>query len=206
MIRQRVHLRRVGVGEVILRVLVTALGLALMFYGAMALLAALKLAPSTINSISAYRTIEHALQSITAHNITGTDRIITAAAGVACLLIFAPLCWRALPRPYLARTPATLPDQPDPGTTEIAPRALERAVELAAQGDPRVQRARARSNADVVELDVELGDLDGELLSPLSELQQRVRHRLGEQGLPPVRIDVTLTGATVHTLEKENHS
>lgn len=47
------HLRRPGVAEVMLRLVVSLPALSLIFYGAMLALAAVKLGPHTINSISA---------------------------------------------------------------------------------------------------------------------------------------------------------
>ena len=204
MIRQRVHLRSGVLVELLLRMLVSVLGLALVFYGAMVLLAALKLSPSTINQISGYRTVQHALESITAANISGQDRIIVAVAGVLCLIIFGWLAWRSLPRPYLARTRIALDQDQERGQTEIAPRALERAAQLIAHRDPHVTDARARSDQHAVEITVQLRDLDLDLLEPMQRIQGRVRDGLAEQGFPAVAIDLTLAGATISHPTQEN--
>ena len=141
MIRQRVHLRRLRADVVVVRLLVSLLALALVFYGVMVVLVACKVSPHTVNGISAYRTVYDQLTAITAGDITGRDRIIVAVAGVLCLIVFAPLAWRALPRPYLARGAVDLEDGPGPGHTQLAPpsdRACRRG------GGPRASAGRPR--------------------------------------------------------------
>jgi hypothetical protein len=203
MTRQRVHLRRNAVADVALRLLVTILSLALIFYGAMVLLAALKLSPVTIDHVSGYRAIDRTLSNITAASITGRDRIIIAAAGLGCLCVFGPLAWWSLPRPYLVRTALDL-DQPSArGRTAIGPRAMERAAEHAAQRDPFVAGARARAQAGGVELDVTLRDPDGPLIEPLERVRSRVQRSLDRHGLPAVAIQVTLTAVDLEPTPKE---
>ncbi|HLI58537.1 MAG TPA: hypothetical protein VKV21_02610 [Solirubrobacteraceae bacterium] len=193
MIRQRVRLRRFGVAEALMRLLVSLLALAAIWYGAMVILAAIKVSPDTINGISAYRTVYHVLIAIDARSITGRDRIIVAAAGVLCLLVFAPAAWRALPRPYLARTGIALGDESGPGVTELAPRALERTAEVAATAHPRVRQAAARYGSGTVDVHVELSD-DDDLTGTLRSIQHHVRERLREHGVPDGPVDVTFAG------------
>ena len=193
MIRQRVHLRRLRADIVVLRLLVSLLALALVFYGVMVVLVACKVSPHTVNGISAYRTVYDQLTAITARDITGRDRIIVAVAGVLCLIVFAPLAWRALPRPYLARGAVGLEDGPGPGHTELAPRAIERAGEVAAREHPQVDRVAGRYDTDTLELQVRLTD-GADLPVTLRAIQQRVVEALRTQGMPARTVDVTLTG------------
>ena len=180
-----------------MRLLVTALGLALVFYGAIVVLAACKVSATTLNDISAYRTVFHQLSSITAEDITVRDRVIVAAAGVACLIVFTPLAWRAIPRPYLVRTTVGI-DDPNGhghghGATEVAPRAVERCAELAAAAHPSVADASARCAIGSVDVRVQLIEGD-ELRDTLRAVQQRIRDAATTQGLPDQTIDVTLAG------------
>ena len=173
--------------------MIGSFALAAIFYGAMVILAALKLSPHTINTISAYHTVEARLSSITARDITGTDRIIVAVAGVLCLIVFAPLAWQALPRPYLARTDVDLDDHSQAGQTDVAPRAIERAAELAAGEHAQVTDAAARYGHGV--LDVRVDVADGEdLPGTLRGVQARVRDALDRHELPVSAVDITLAG------------
>ena len=118
-----------------------------------------------------------------------------AAAGIACLIVFAPLAWRALPRPYLGRGAIDLDDGPGPGRTELAPRALERVAEVAAHGHPQVTRAMGRLDTDTLELRIRLREAD-ELPATLRAVQQRVVAALATEGVPAQSVDVTLAGLT----------
>jgi hypothetical protein len=193
MTRQRVHLRRFAVTELVMRLLVSALALALVYYGAIVVLGACKVSPSTLNDISAYRTVYDQLASITAADISGRDRLIVAIAGVACFLAFAPLAWRALPRPYLARTADELDDDSGPGRTEIGPRAFERVAELAAAQEPAVAGASARYRVGAVDVRVQLTSAP-ELADQLRHVQDRVRAAVASHQLPDRIVDVTFAG------------
>jgi hypothetical protein len=193
MIRQRVHLHRFAITDVVMRLLVTAFGAAIAYYGAILVLGACKVSPDTLNDVSAYRTVYDQLASITAADITGRDRLIVAAAGVVCFLVLAPLAWRALPRPFLARTTDDLDDGSAPGRTEVAPRAFERVAELAAAEQPSVVHAAARYGVDAVDVRVELTS-GLEFTHTLREVQDRVRAAVAAHGLPDRLVDVTLAG------------
>lgn len=192
MFRQRLHARRGVIAAAIMRLVVILVALALVWYGAMTILAALKaVSPHSINAISDYRTIYNHLTSITAGQITGRDRIIVAAAGLVCLVIFAPLTWRSLPRPYLARGELDLSDTAQRGTTLVAPRAIERAAEYAALEHPSVLGAAGRYGTDRLAVSVTVRDA-GELADTLPAIQTRVRDAQAEHDLPRLPVDVTL--------------
>ncbi len=175
-----------------LRVTVSLLAAAVIFYGAMVVLAACKVGAHTINSISGYETIYDHLTRITAGAITGRDRIIVAVAGILCPIVFAPLAWRTLPRPYFARGAVDLDDGDGRGQTELAPRAIERAAEIAAQQDPRVDTAAGRYATDRLRVQVSLRG-SGDLPVTLRAVQRRVTDTLATQGLPTQPVGVILT-------------
>jgi hypothetical protein len=191
--RQRIHVRRFAITELVMRLLVTALAAAIVYYGAMVVLGAFKARPDTLNEISAYRTVFDQLSSIAPSDITGRDRVIVAIAGVVCLLVFAPLAWRAISRPYLARSPDRLDDGAGPGRTEIGPRAYERLAEIAALRDRAVARASARSGADALDVQVQLSS-DLTFIDDLRHVQERVREAIAAHGLPDRSVDVTFAG------------
>lgn len=176
-----------------MRLLVILAALALVWYGVMTILAALKaVSPHSINAISGYRTIYDHLTSISAAQITGRDRIIVAIAGLVCLGAFAPLAWRSLPRPYLARGELDLSGT-SRGTTLVAPRAIERAAESAALEHPWVVGAAGRYGTDQLAVSVTMRHAE-ELADTLPAIQSRVRDALAEHDLPRLSVDVTLAG------------
>lgn len=196
MTRQRIRVRQIGLSDLGLRLLVSLLAVAIAFYGVMVVLAALKVDPRTIDHASAYRTVYHHLTSITADQISGRDRLIVAAAGLLCAALFGPVAWRALPRPYLARTGLDTPAAPGSGSTDVAPRAIERIAEVAARHSTNVEDATARYGTATVDLRVRLRNAE-RLLEELTDIQQRAREGIRAHGLPDTTtIDVTLAGAS----------
>ncbi|MGI8429152.1 MAG: hypothetical protein ACR2OB_07585 [Solirubrobacteraceae bacterium] len=201
MTRQRLRTRRFAVVEALLRLVGVVAGAGLIWYGAMTILLAVKISPHTINAISAYRTVYDHLAALTAAGITGQVRVIVAISGVAGFVVLAPLAWRALPRPYLTRRELDISADTDLGRTVIAPRAIERTVELAALGHPFVVGAAGRYGADDVSLAVTVRQAS-ELAETLSAVQERVAGALARHELPGLPINVTLTGFTPHKQRK----
>lgn len=194
MIRQRLRTRRFAPAELLLRLVVAVAALALIWYGAMTVLLALKvISPHAVNAISGYRTIYDQLTGITVVDVTGRVRIIVAIAGVACFAVFAPLAWRALPRPRLARGSLELTGGDQRGTTKVAPRAIERAAEVAALSHPLVLGAAGRYGTEDLSVSVTVRQ-HGALPDTLRGTQQRVASALAEHQLPPLPVNVTLTG------------
>lgn len=191
--RQRLRARRFPLAQLLLRLITVLAGLALIWYGAMTVLLALKASPHTVNGISAYRTIYDHLVTITAQDLTGRVRIIVAIAGVVCLLVFALLSWRALPRPYLTRGELDLSEEAGRGRTVIAARAIERAAEVAALQHPLVVGAAGRYGTEDVGVAVTVRQA-GELAHTLPAIQQRVADALREHDLPSLPINITLVG------------
>jgi len=80
--RQRLRLRVAPV-ELLSRLVLVILCLALVWYGAMVILLALKVAPTTVETLSGYRTVYEYLAHIGASDVTGTVRVILGLAGFA---------------------------------------------------------------------------------------------------------------------------
>lgn len=191
--RQRLRTRSFPLAQLPLRLITVLAGLALIWYGAMTVLLALKIGPHAVNRLSGYRTIYDHLATITTRDITGRVRIIVAIAGLACFLVFATLAWRALPRPYLARGELDLSRDAARGSTTIAPRAIERAIEVAALEHPMVVGAAGRYETEAVNLAITFRHA-GELGRALPAVQHRAAGALQAHGLPPLAINVSLTG------------
>jgi hypothetical protein len=191
MLRQRLRTRGLGMGLLIGRLLVALVAIAGIWYGAMTILLALKVSPHAVNEISAYRTIYRQLAAIGPADITARVRIIVAIAGVLCFALFAPLAVRSLPRPYLARGEVVLPLPGQCGASTVAPRAIERAGELAAIQEPRITRAAGRYETGELHLAVSVSSCEG-LLATLSAVRHRVASTLDEHELPRVPVRVTL--------------
>jgi hypothetical protein len=191
MLRQRLTTRE-SPAAFVGKLLVLLFGAALVWYGLMLALLALKVAPATINSISGYRGAYDALTGISPADITGTTRGIVAVAGVLAFLLFGYLALRALPRPYLVRHDLELDAGPR-GDTIVAPRAVERLAESAALGHASVVGAAGRYGTDELSLSVSVGRARG-LADALTEIHERVLRAFDDHDLPRMPVRVTLTG------------
>jgi len=175
------------------RLLVAVFALALIWYGVMVVLLALKFAPGPIDAISGYRSAFDVLAGLTAQDITPTVRAITAGAGVVCLMVFGLVAYRALPRPYITRRPLELAAGDGHGDVRVGARAIERLAEHAAREHPGVASASGRFATDALTVGVGV-HRPGELAELLPDVQRRVRSQLERHELPVLRVDVTLTG------------
>ena len=107
MLRQRLR-TRTSPAALLGRVVVIVFALALVWYGLMTLLLALKVSPATVESISGYRTVYDELAGTSASDVRdSTTRLIVGLAGLAALLVFGFLALKEIPRPYLARRTVT---------------------------------------------------------------------------------------------------
>jgi hypothetical protein len=174
------------------RALTVLLALALIWYGLMTILLAFKVAPSTVNAISGYRTAFAFLAGLTAGDVDGVTRAIVAGAGVLAFVVFGYLALKALPRPYLARRELELAHD-DHGEVQVAPRAFERLAEAAASRDGAVASAAGRYGVDnlTVLLTVRRAR---DLAQTLEGAQRRVVEALEQHGLPAMPVNVTLAG------------
>ena len=192
MLRQRIHVEGSSTAAAVGRFLVALLGVAIAYYGLMLMLLAFKVSPSTVNDISGYRTAFDYLAELAPGDISSTDRAIIAGVAILLALIALFLLWRGLPRPHLARH-AVKVTETDLGTTEVQPRAVERAVERAALGHPAVVGARARYDDDGIALAV-TSDRAPDLVTTLREVEDRAFQSLDKHQLELERVDVTLAG------------
>ena len=190
MLRQRVRARSSPVARVITDAFVVVLGLALVWGGAMLVLLALKGSPSTVDSLSGYRTAYDYLAGLAPQDITAAVRRVAAIGGLSVALIFGYLAWRAVPRPYLARTNLRLSGD-ERGTVDVNARAIERAAELAVMDHPAVAAARARYATDDLTVDISVNRADA-LPATLDDVHRRARDSLVRHELPALPVYLTL--------------
>jgi hypothetical protein len=190
MLRQRVRARSYPIARLAADAVVVVLALALVWGGAMLVLLAFKTSPATIDGLSGYRTAYDYLTSLGPQDIGPSTRLIVALAGVAACVIFGYLAWRAVPRPYLARTDLRMTAD-GRGSVDVKARAIERAVEIAALDHPAVAAAHARYATDDVTLHVSASHADA-LGGMLQDVHQRVRDSLARHELPPLPVNITL--------------
>jgi hypothetical protein len=190
--RQRVR-ERPSVLAVIGRLVPLVLALALIWYGAMLVLLAAKVSPSTVNELSGYRTIYNYLSGLTPADVDGgATRAILAGAGVAGFLVFGLLAFKQLPRPYLARRELPLADD-GRGSVVVEPRAIERVAEVAAKSHPAITDARGRYSIDDLTVGVNVRRAR-DLAQILQSAQVRVVEALEQHELPAMPVHVTLVG------------
>ena len=191
MLRQRIRDRGSWV-EPVGKIILILFCLALAWYGLMVVLLAFGVSAGAVETISGYRTIYDNLAGIDGDDITGRVRLIAGLGGLAGFLLFGWLAWKEIPRPYLARTTISLEDE-ERGAVDVGPRAIERAAEAAALGNPAVVGATGRFGGDDLALDIEVRRAR-DLAATLRDVQRRAVASLGQHGLPAARVNVTLTG------------
>jgi hypothetical protein len=191
-IRQRISLRRAPWG-LLTRLLTIVFAVVLMYGGVMVVLLGLKLSPADIDRISGYRTGYHWLTGLTHANFTTPVSLIAGFGGLLVFLVFTMLTLQALPRPYLTRTEVGLPERSARGGTIVGPRAVERVAEVAAQGNVHVMGVTGRLGDGELHVDVGVDDAPG-LTQTLQDVRRRVREQLQAHHLPPMPVNVTLTG------------
>lgn len=192
MLRQRLR-KRTSPLMFLGRLVTLVFALALVWYGLMTLLLALKVSPSTVDTISGYRTAFDWLSGLSPADVDGaTTRAIIAAAGVVAFLVFGYLALKQLPRPYLARRDLELTADERGGVT-VEPRAVERLAEVAATAHPAVTDARGRYSSDDLSVDVTVRRAR-DLADTLHDAQRRVALALEQHELPAMPVNVTLTG------------
>jgi hypothetical protein len=195
MIRQRVNLRR-GTGALLVRGLTIVFALALIYGGVMDALLSLKLGPSLgpdkINELTDYRTGYHWLAALHSGDFTTAISLIAGFTGLLVFLFFASLVLGALPRPYLTRTDVGLP-LTDRGATIVRPRAVERIAETAAQTSEHVIGVTGRLGRGALHVDIGI-DTAPEAARTLTDVRRLVSEQLARHDLPPMPVNVTLTG------------
>lgn len=174
------------------RLLTFGLALALIWYGLMTVLLALKVSPSTVNSLSGYREAFDWLTGLSPHKVDGADtRAIIAGAGALAFLLFAYVAFREIPRPHLTRHDLQLSSDAR-GEVILEPRAVERLAETAAQQHPAVTTASGRYSEHDLTINIAVRRAR-DLSETMRDIQRRVIQALEDHQLPTVRVDVTLT-------------
>ena len=189
--RQRITLRT-PVLAYLVRLLTLVFALALVFYGVMVVLLAVKVSPHTVNSMSAYRSLYNDLAGLTKHDFSTPIRFIAGFGGFLLFLLCLYLAIQELPRPYLAR--GNVKFEPDErGDTIVRPRAVERVAELAAFGNSDITAARGRLGDQELNVDVAVRRAIP-AAATLIDVRDRVRADLKRHELPDLPVNVTLTG------------
>jgi hypothetical protein len=189
-IRQRITLRTPLLAHLV-RALTVVLGVALLWYGLMTVLLAVKVSPDTVNSLSAYRSLYADAVGLTGGDFTTGVRLLGGFAGVIAFLLFIYLALQELPRPHLARGDVDL-DQHERGSTIVRPRAIERVAESAARGNSAVTAAAGRLGDR--ELTVNIGLRRASVVAEtMRDVQSRVGYALDRHELPDLPINVILT-------------
>jgi hypothetical protein len=190
-IRQRVNLRTPALASLV-TLLTIALALALVWYGLMVVLLAVKVAPHTVNSLSAYRSLYQDAVDLKRSDFTTLRRLIAGFAGLIAFMVFMYLAFKAWPRPYLARGDVALQSS-EHGTTSVQPRAIERAAEIAARANPDVTAASGRLGDEELTVGVDARRAST-VAQTLQDVHQRVGAALDTHDLPRLPVNVTLTG------------
>ncbi len=168
------------------------LALALVWYGLMVVLLAVKVSPHTVNSLSAYRTLYDDAVDLKPSDFTTLRRLMAGFAGLIVFLVFIYLAFKAWPRPYLARGEITV-DEDRHGSTAVQPRAIERVAEIAARANPDVTAASGRLGDDELTVGVDSRRASA-VAETLRDVHQRVEVELEKHELPSLPVNVTLTG------------
>lgn len=191
MLRQRL---RIGTSPLALlgRIVLVLFALALVWYGAMLVMLAFKVSPHTVNQLSGYRSAYNYLAGLKPRDITDDTRLIAGLAGFAGFLVFGYLAFKEIPRPYRTRGELRLVEH-ERGVVDVAPRAIERAVEGAALEGDDVHDAAARYAMDELTVTISVTRAR-ELPDILRAVRAQAREQLAAHGLPELPVNVTLTG------------
>ncbi|MBB4660480.1 hypothetical protein [Conexibacter arvalis] len=189
MLRQRL---RENVSPVVVGRFITFLfALALIWYGAMTVLLAVKASPATVNSISGYRSAFDWLAALSPGDVDGSPaRPIIAGAGLVAFLLFGYLAYKEIPRPHFARRDLRLVTD-ERGEVRVEPRAIERLAETAAQEDPSVTDATGRYGDDDLVVSITVRRARN-VATTLRGARERVIDALHDHDIPAGVVNVTL--------------
>lgn len=174
------------------RLVAAMLGGGLLWYGLIVVLLAFKASPGALDTISGYRSVYTFFAGLDPSDVSGRFRLFAALAGLAAFLVLGLLAWKQVPRPYLARRELLL-ESAERGTVTVGPRAIERAAELAALEEPAVSESTGRLTDARLNVDVHVSRAS-EVPEAIRRVQGRVADALARHGLPPLPVNVTLTG------------
>lgn len=190
--RLRPRINRAGNWRQLLaRTLLGLLGLAIAYYGAMALALALKADPATIQSLSGYRTAFDELAGLRASDATGQARLIAGLAGLTAFVVLAWLAAALVPRPHIVAEPLALRSD-ELGAVTVHPRVIERAARAAAIRHANVRDATARYADGHVDVAIAVTRADA-LADALRDIDRDVRGEIAVHDLPAPTVRVTVT-------------
>lgn len=186
----RIHLRTPALAY-LARSLTVLLAAILIWYGAMVVLLAVKVAPHTVNSISAYRTMYDFLAKLRESDFSTLRRLLAGFGGLVAFVLFVYLALQELPRPYLSRREVIL-SRGGSGLLTIEPRAIERLVEIAAACNGDARNPAAHLDGDSLTLNIGVSSAR-RAAETLSDVRRRAAADLARHELPDLRVNVTLT-------------
>lgn len=189
--RQRIRATSSPV-ELVGRLVLVLVCLAVLWYGLMLVLLALGASPSTVNLISGYRAVYDVLSGLGPESLDGTSRLIVAVAGLVGMLFFGFLAFKELPRPRIARRRLDIASD-ERGSIGVEPRAIERVGEGAALANASVSAAAGRYEGDEMIVNVHLTSPRG-VPDALRDVQRKTAEALGRHELPPVPVGVVMIG------------
>ena len=189
MIRQRIHLRTPAL-VLLTRALTLLLSALLIWYGTMLVLLAAKVAPHTVNSLSAYRTVYNWLAKLRMADFSTARRLVAGFGGLLAFFVLIYLALQELPRPYLARHDVLLEQEPK-GSLTIEPRAIERLAEIASCANDDVSSSLARLEQDSLTLNIGVYSAH-RVAATLADVRRRVVGELERHELPELPVNVTV--------------
>jgi hypothetical protein len=192
MTRRSLAHRRHRLARLCGRVLTGGLALVLIWYGAMLALLAVKVSPHTINEISGYRTLYNDAAGLRHADFTTPVRLIASVAGFIACCFFLWLAAQQLGARDLGRQQVTISEE-DKGTTTVKARAIERLAEITARSHADVTHASGHLHDDQLNVEIETCQPDS-AASVLRTVAARVLDALAGHELPPVTVNVTVTG------------
>jgi hypothetical protein len=172
--------------------LTLALGLSLVWYGAMLALLAAKVSPHTVNDISGYRTLYNDAIGLRHHDFTTVVRVVAGLTGFLTFCLFLSLALRRLSPHRATRHDLTLDDDGS-GSTIVEPRAIERLAEIAARSHRDVTGASGHLGDQEVTVNLDVSRADT-AASTLRAVAASVTEALATHELPALTVNVTLTG------------
>lgn len=190
--RQRIRTRTSPLAKGVGRGLVVLVSIGMIWYGLMVMLLAFKTGRKAVDGLSGYRTAYDYLARLQPPDVTGQTRLIAGLVGLAAFLLLGYLALREIPRPHLTRSDLRLAED-DHGRVDLAPRALERVAEAAATGQEGVASASARYGNDDLSVNI-TGSRAAQVAPALRAVHVAAREALAQHGLPPLPVNVTLTG------------
>lgn len=202
MLRQRLRSRTSGL-SLLGRLLVVLLAIALLFYGTVLVLLAVKaVGAGSLDGVSAYRRSYDYLAGLHERDLSSLARVIAGAAGALAFFLFAYLAVKTIPRPYLARHDVELLDD-EKGVVTVEARAVERVAETTALRHDGVSAAAGRYGDDELALGLTVRHATT-AADTMRDVQSAVARALQQHGLPEMPIHLTLTGYERRTQRELN--